>query len=351
MARGDVLTIPLPFSGSQTLTIGKERQGHIPVVIKAAAVHLARVSVGNGLGCFCPRAVAAKTCGGTVFEPDGVTPSPDCTPRFTAGDSVCAGAYPCAFLHGPGNSASGVIGCDGLDAVNVSLTQDSGGSSAITQPAHFTLSGTGAAGSSVLFGNTAIGGGICGCLGSGCRSRSVDQPTQCPSLCTGQDVSVYGPDGEFCTDDDPQSQRGSPVTAAVTTGTVTGQLLNANNQDGDNIGPFSATGAPFRCGGQQGMPGDASGVVLASTFTELNQFDLGDVVLTSVLVAGAAPCAGDCDGGGAVTINDLIRLVNIALGTAQLSACPHGVPGGGDVSIAMIIGAVNNALNGCGSGQ
>jgi len=74
---GDFLSIPLPFSGSQVLTIGTERDGHIPVVIKAAAVHLARVPVGANLGCACPRAVAAKTCGGTVLEADGMTPSPD----------------------------------------------------------------------------------------------------------------------------------------------------------------------------------------------------------------------------------------------------------------------------------
>ena len=50
-----------------------------------------------------------------------------------------------------------------------------------------------------------------------------------------------------------------------------------------------------------------------------------------------------------MTINDLITLVNIALGTAQPSACPNGdLPLGGEVNVAVIIQAVNNALNGCG---
>ena len=49
-----------------------------------------------------------------------------------------------------------------------------------------------------------------------------------------------------------------------------------------------------------------------------------------------------------MTIDELITLVNIALGTAQASACPHGVPSGADVDVALIIQAVNVALNGCG---
>ena len=58
-------------------------------------------------------------------------------------------------------------------------------------------------------------------------------------------------------------------------------------------------------------------------------------------------CVGDCDGTATVAINDLITLVNIALGTAQPSACPHGIPSGTEVTVAVIIQAVNNALNGC----
>jgi hypothetical protein len=48
-----------------------------------------------------------------------------------------------------------------------------------------------------------------------------------------------------------------------------------------------------------------------------------------------------------VAINDLITLVNIALGTAEPSACPSGIPIGAQVNIALLVKAVNNALNGC----
>jgi hypothetical protein len=65
--------------------------------------------------------------------------------------------------------------------------------------------------------------------------------------------------------------------------------------------------------------------------------------------SGVAPeaCVGDCDAGGSVSINEIITLVNIALGNAQPSVCPHGVSSGAAVDIALIIQAVNAALGGC----
>ena len=61
-----------------------------------------------------------------------------------------------------------------------------------------------------------------------------------------------------------------------------------------------------------------------------------------------ATCTGDCDGSGAVGVNEIITLVNIVLGTAQPLVCANGgLPIGGDVTIAVLIQAVNSALNGC----
>jgi predicted alpha-1,2-mannosidase len=62
----------------------------------------------------------------------------------------------------------------------------------------------------------------------------------------------------------------------------------------------------------------------------------------------AAACLGDCDGSGDVTVNELIVMVNVALGSAQLGDCPPGdADGSGDITINEIIAAVNNALNSC----
>ena len=60
-------------------------------------------------------------------------------------------------------------------------------------------------------------------------------------------------------------------------------------------------------------------------------------------------CVGDCEGTQTVAIHDLVTLVDIALGTAQPSACPNGgLPLGGNVNVAVIIQAVNSAMDGCG---
>ena len=72
----------------------------------------------------------------------------------------------------------------------------------------------------------------------------------------------------------------------------------------------------------------------------------GTAVLTSSRPAAeASGCVGDCDGSGDVMVNEIVTIVNIALGTG--GACLDGVPAGATVDIALIIQAVNNALNEC----
>jgi hypothetical protein len=62
----------------------------------------------------------------------------------------------------------------------------------------------------------------------------------------------------------------------------------------------------------------------------------------------AATCAGDCDGDGAVTINEIVTLVGIALGQEPIESC-EAANGDGDrqISISEILSAVNRALDGC----
>jgi len=71
---------------------------------------------------------------------------------------------------------------------------------------------------------------------------------------------------------------------------------------------------------------------------------------TAVPTPPVVPCVGDCDGSGDVTVNEIITLVNIALGTEHVADCPNGLaPGTTDanVTVAFIIQAVNNALGTC----
>ena len=65
--------------------------------------------------------------------------------------------------------------------------------------------------------------------------------------------------------------------------------------------------------------------------------------------AAWAQCGGDCDENGAVTVNELIVGVNIALSRAAIDSCLSlDTNDDGQVAINELIGAVSNALGGCG---
>jgi hypothetical protein len=74
-------------------------------------------------------------------------------------------------------------------------------------------------------------------------------------------------------------------------------------------------------------------------------FDHGQV---NVGGTPTVPCVGDCDGGGTVTINELITGVGMSLGRLPLSACLAFNPNNDDaISINELIQGVGNSLNGC----
>ncbi len=59
-------------------------------------------------------------------------------------------------------------------------------------------------------------------------------------------------------------------------------------------------------------------------------------------------CLGDCNGSGDVTVEEIITMVNIALGNVAISACVAGdADRNGEITVNEIVGAVGNALNGC----
>ena len=261
VVHGDFLSVGIPFppNGSQTFTIGKERDRKIPAVMKTALIHLPRLPVGT-LACVCLRGIEFRTCGGTLNEVDG-TPSTDCTPAFTAGDSVCDGKKPCASVFGPGNGGSGTVGCDSLDGANLTVTQDSGGGVAPPSPPVVTLADTGGQGSVVLHTATSLGFVIGHCSD------------------TGPD---YGADGELCTEDDSQESRGMILPATLVSGTANATVMRANGNP-DDLGPFSSTGAPLMCSALSS--GNVSGSVLAGAFTDLNAPQIFNIVVTDTFAA------------------------------------------------------------------
>lgn len=70
--------------------------------------------------------------------------------------------------------------------------------------------------------------------------------------------------------------------------------------------------------------------------------------IASAQVTVTAGCTGDCDRDGTVTIDELLRGVQLALGTPTLP-CP--AYGSTPVTIADLVGAVDNALRGCAAGD
>jgi hypothetical protein len=67
-----------------------------------------------------------------------------------------------------------------------------------------------------------------------------------------------------------------------------------------------------------------------------------------VRIAAPPPCDGDCNADAVVTIDELLVMVNIALGNVAVQSCtPGDANGDGRVTVDEILAAVNNALNGC----
>ncbi len=258
------LNLAIAVRGFQTWSLGKQRDGKIPVAVRAQSVDFPRVSI-SGIVCGCARGIPVKTCGGTLFDADGVTLSQECTPVLTRGDAECEGRFPCAFVNGPGNAAAGVVGCDGLEAVNVSLIRDCGAPEGVPPSSPVPrIHGGGGVGSALVTSSTLI--------------------TAVVGACSGSDAAM-GPDGEFCTDDD--DWLASPrllFTLPATTGTASVLVENASNQPGVELGPVSVEGQPFAC--DLLAQGVAQGAVLTGVLAACDQNPLGDLVARSVLSIG-----------------------------------------------------------------
>lgn len=101
-------------------------------------------------------------------------------------------------------------------------------------------------------------------------------------------------------------------------------------------------------GAHRAHPGDNSRivsiVVSADEYDRLFTSRNSDVADLRQL--GGPVQVGDCDRDGRVSIAELIRGVNIALGNAQVSECtPFDRVPDGHVSIAELVRAVNNSLS------
>jgi hypothetical protein len=273
---GDPFNIPLALNGTTALKAGKEKNGKIPIAQNAIGVKLDRIPIAS-LACACVRGSVYMTCGGVQFEADGLTAAINCTRDAT----ICTteGKSPCAALAGPGNSGEGVIGCEELPTDSYTITQDAGGAKcpndtvmcpdAGPQVFTFVTGQPGGPGSQIMATASAIGNVV--------------------GLCSGTDPTpagdFYGPDGEFCTDDDPDNDdvRGIPSVTTLVTGTATITMQNANGVDGLDFGPFENTGKAISC--QDIEAGMLTGAEQAGGFTALDNPTLFDIAVVNVFVA------------------------------------------------------------------
>ncbi len=75
--------------------------------------------------------------------------------------------------------------------------------------------------------------------------------------------------------------------------------------------------------------------------------------LVLLLVSGSAraQCVGDCDVSNNVTVDEVVVMVNVALGLGSVGSCTPGDPDeSGTITVDEILTAVSNALAGCSEG-
>ena len=193
------------------------------------------------------------------------------------------------------------------------------------------------------------------------------------SACAGCSVDVYSD-----SDDEAAVYEGATLADAAgawtfeKTGGLAGPMVTAAATDA--LGNTSALSAAVALGGTPSPTPSESATAtrtptatgtrptVGATATPTTAATIGTTTPTTEPTAtttGATPtpqgptptpgaCSGDCDGDGRVSINELIRGVNIALARALLTTCPSfDRDGNGAVGIAELITAVNAALRGC----
>jgi hypothetical protein len=96
-------------------------------------------------------------------------------------------------------------------------------------------------------------------------------------------------------------------------------------------------------------PGMAAGDLNADNKPDLVAASQDDDAVSVLLnTTPMTVCIGDCDESGDVTVDEILTMVNIALGNAPVADCLSGDANNDtQITVDEILSAVNNALNGC----
>ena len=195
-----------------------------------------------------------------------------------------------------------------------------------TIPVHFSgaFAGTAVAGSYQVGSCSFTGTGTC--------------PTPAPgSPCTLDECTA----GSFTVSITSVALPTSTATPTMTRTPTPSQTLNATPTN-----TCTSTNTPTR------TPTSTATLTATTTNTPTPTFTPTNTpgkTFTPTFTATPTPsCGGDCNGDGEVTVDELLAMVNVALGNAAESACPAGDGNhDGQITIDEILTAVNAALNGC----
>jgi hypothetical protein len=235
-----------------------------------------------------PTAVASPPASATASPPNTATPSATCTATAAATETAAPMSTTIAYP---------------TDTVTASPTSTATASPTDTAAQRFTASASATPSPTSAFSPTAL------------APSETPEPSQ----------TVQPTDSATA----PNTATATPPTTPTFTATASA------TPSPEPIEPRSPTAA----GTDTPLPPD--------TATPTAGSDSPTLTASAPIRTPSPPCIGDCTGHGVVTVDGLIALVNIALGTASVAACPAGIPPGTPVDVALIVRAVRNALSGC----
>lgn len=355
-----------PLSGQLTLRVGQTRQtsegSGAPIAVRPGDLRIDPISVG-GLACLClfaseDRALGDGIAGSGTLSCAGTLAGVDVSSTLDHDTGDVDPACEIGFLEDASSRHPGV--CNGQEVVTTSGMGPPGSARLDVRMGSYQIRGTCA-----VETNTQL------CDQNGC-------------------VPAKGPDGTPCTADDPVPAttgdgssagptgargavariRGVPYaqflppqfTLRLTTGTARADIRDADDEPGIVLGEDTdcngrpciteARGTVLDCSMLDQPQGDSfAHGALAAAFGALDNSPGADTVTTLVLGLGPPlpfPCVGDCDHSGALTIDELIEGVNLAVGGASIDECSSFDANGDDrVTVDELIAAVNAALEGC----
>jgi hypothetical protein len=95
-------------------------------------------------------------------------------------------------------------------------------------------------------------------------------------------------------------------------------------------------------------PDNATNFACADTATPQNNAAAMVELAATVACQAAPPCPGDCNDDGQADLDEIIRIINVALGLAELGPCsPADADGNGQLSIDELVAAVASGVTSC----